>query len=301
MTLVILALDALDAQLVDDFGCDGFHLGTSTGLQTDANMHPVPFTLEVWPSVATGLRPEGHGVTSSGTSEWDNPVIHHASKFTGHLPEQQRNKLGDLANKLTGAEWTFGTTDAPTIFDGPSRVVHNWPGVANPEELRTVWEIMEDTEQGDISVEGFEQNIYGIGAEQFGWAREMATHNLEVAGVHIHTPDAFGHPCAVEEQRENLKEAYEWVERHVQEVVASLGEEDELLILSDHGMQVEWLGDENLGKHSFRAFASSTLDSVPQSIYDVYNWVEENMVRVEADDSEMEMPTEILRDLGYVE
>lgn len=299
MTLLVLGLDALDAELVDYFGYDEFHLGTSTDLESIAVMHDTPFTLEAWPSVATGLPPEQHGVTGAGTSEWDNPLVDLASRFTGHMTENMRSRLGDLAEDLLGASWAFGTTDEPTMFDGKYRVVHNFPGVANSREIQRVWDLMNLANDGDISREEFDREILGIAAAQFGWAREMLNHDLEVAGVHVHAPDAFGHPYCRNEER--LEAMYGRVAAFVSELRAELGEGDELLVLSDHGMQVEWLGDETPGSHSWRAFASTTLDTVPDHVYDVKAWVDEHASEVEGVETEIEMPEEQLRDLGYLD
>lgn len=299
MTLAILGLDALDARLIEHFDIDAFHLGTSCELETYAHMHDTPFTLEVWPTVATGLGPDEHGVTGAGTSQWDNPFVHFASKFTGHMTENMRSYLGDIAEQLTGASWTFGVTDDPTIFDGRDRAVHNWPGVKDPRELQGIWDIMNLANDGEISREEFDRRILGIASAQVGWAKEMARHDLEVAGVHMHTPDAFGHPYAWDEER--LGQMYERIAGFVDEVNAALGDDDELLILSDHGMQVEWLDDESPSSHSFRAFASTTLDTVPKSVFDVKDWVEENVEEQDVERTEIEMPEEQLRDLGYID
>lgn len=300
MTLLIVGLDALDAKLIDHYGLEQLNLNTSSELETYAKMHPVPFTLEVWPTVATGLPPKEHGVTGAGTSQWDNPFVDFASKFTGNMTENMRSRLGDIAEELTGAEWTFGVTDQPTIFDGENRCVHNWPGVKKPEELQQIWDLMNAANDGDISREEFDRDVLGIAAEQFGWAREMLNHQVDVAGVHIHTPDAFGHPYAWDQQR--LEEKYERIGGFVSELREALGEDDELLVLSDHGMQVDWFEeDENVSKHSFRAYVTTTLDSVPESVYDVREWVEENVVEGEVTRTEIEMPEETLRDLGYID
>lgn len=298
MTLVILALDALDAALVDDFGCEEFHLNAHGEIESFALMHETPFTLEVWPGVATGLGPEEHGITGAGTSTWDNPLVDFASRFTGRLSENTRKRLGDVAHKITGAEWTFATTDKPTLFDGEDRVVHNWPGVHNSQALQEIWRLMIDTSEGRYSREEFNREVLGTCAAQFGWAREMLHHDVALAAVHVHAPDAMGHPYATE--RDELKRGYERIAEYVRELHEAL-DDDELLVLSDHGMQVEWLDDENPGNHSWRAFAATTYDTLPGHLLDVKAWVEERVQAVDVERSEIEMPTETLRDLGYLE
>lgn len=299
MTLLVIGLDALDARMVEEYDLDGFNLGDSCRIETFANMHDTPFTLEVWPTIATGLPPEEHGVTGAGTSEWSNPVIELASKFTGHLPETTRSRLGDIAESLTGAEWSFGTTNESTIFDGENRAVHNWPGVANPDILLGIWQIMNEAKDGKLSKQQFEREILGVTAEQFGWAQEMTRHDLEVAGVHVHAPDAFGHPYA--EDEESLLKMYKRIENFVEDTVAALDDDDELLLLSDHGMQVTWFDDDTPAEHSWYSYASSTVGSPPESVHDVREWVESHATPVESDHTGIQMPAKILRDLGYIE
>lgn len=82
-----------------------------------------------------------------------------------------------------------------------------------------------------------------------------------------------------------------------------MSEEDDLLILSDHGMTNELVDgpNENFGTYSFRAFVSTTIeDPLPETVFDIYDWVENHAE--EADEEEaMEMPKERLRELGYID
>jgi len=81
-----------------------------------------------------------------------------------------------------------------------------------------------------------------------------------------------------------------------------MSDEDELLILSDHGMTNELIDDQNVdfGVHSFRAFAATTSDDpLPESVFDVRDWIEAHVEDAEEEDA-MEMPKERLRELGYI-
>ncbi|MFB1065913.1 hypothetical protein ACEWFR_18690, partial [Natrinema sp. H-ect4] len=68
MTVVVLALDALDAGLVDHFDLEAVRLESGGEIETFANTQSVPYTPEVWATVATGLEPAEHGITGGGTS-----------------------------------------------------------------------------------------------------------------------------------------------------------------------------------------------------------------------------------------
>lgn len=299
MTLVILALDALDAALVEEFGVDGLRLETDAKLESVAHVRDVPYTPEAWATVATGLHPREHGV-SMGTSTWDNPLIDRLSNYAGHLSMPLRTRLGDLITRTTGADYTIREVDAPTIFDGEARVVHNWPGVARGSELKRAWAIM--GREGQTTAE-FERDIYGLAAEQFGWAREMLNHDVAVAGVHVHLLDGTGHAYA--DDAEKLANSYRRVEAFVTEIRDALDDDDDLLVLSDHGMVVEFYSDEGdrdlpIANHSWRAFVSSTTDTVPETIFDVREWVEEHAGAVGSARETLDIDRDRLSDLGYI-
>lgn len=299
MTLVVLGVDALDSALVDEFDVDGLRLSSSTQMETVAHVRDEPYTPEAWATVATGLHPREHGI-STGTSEWDNPVVDFLSNYAGRLSMSWRSKLGNLIEETIGAEYTIAEVDAPTIFDGDDRIVHNWPGVHNGDELKRAWNIM--WREGQTEAE-FERDILGLAAEQFGWVREMLEHDVAVAGIHIHLLDATGHAYC--DQPEQLRHSYERAESFVQEVESRLGPEDDLLVLSDHGMVVDFYADEDdrdhsPGRHSWRAFASSTVENVPESVFEVYDWVETHVETTENSANRLDIDEERLRDLGYI-
>lgn len=302
MTVVVLALDALDSGLVDYFDLDLLRLNAYGKMETFAHMQDSPYTPEVWASVATGLHPEEHGVTDAGISRWDNPIVNFASHFTGRLPLGLRIKLGAIARNTTGAEYAVGETESESIFDGDGRVVHNWPGVANGEELAAVWHVMFD--EPDHTDAEFERKMYGTAAGKLAWAEEMVAHNVVLVGVHVHILDALGHAYA--DNEEKLHKAYEWTADWVNRIQNSLGEEDDLVILSDHGMVTTFYSDEgDRGQdpaiHSWRAYAASTFDDVPESVFDVKSWLEPKVGRYEDQSEELRLPEDQLRQLGYIE
>jgi len=268
-------------------------------METVAHMRDQPYTPEAWATIATGANPEEHGI-SGGTSSWDSPVIDYLSNFTGRLSMSMRSDLGSLVERLTGAEYTIAEVDMPHMFNGDDRVVHNWPGVHNGEELKRAWSMM--WQEGQTYAE-FEREIHGLAAEQFGWAREMLNHSVAVAGVHIHLLDAAGHAYCSDQPR--LQAVYERAGEFVDEIRAELSDDDDLLVLSDHGMVVDWYDDEDdrgmsPGNHSWRAFASSTLDSVPRTVFDVPEWVNRYADEIQESSDQLDINEEQLRDLGYI-
>lgn len=304
MTLIVLALDGLDAGLVEHFDASSFVLESACQIETFAHAREKPYTLEVWPTVATGLGPDEHGVTGSGTSTWDNPLLELASHFTGLLPEGTRGTLGDLVRRSVGEREELGRTEVETIFDGEGRVVRNWPGVGTGRDLQYAWDLMNAASE-DMPQAEFERKLLGLCAEQFGWVREMLHHDVQLAGIHVHTLDAAGHAYAADE--ESLERVYHRVGEYVDELVAALSPDDDLLLLSDHGIHVTFFGPDatsdhiDPGSHSFRAFASATTPDLPKNVYDVRAWVERTIPdRSERRSEAVDLSFEQLRDLGYV-
>lgn len=300
MTVVILALDALDAGLVEYFDITEFKLKSNQEIGTFAHSKDNPYTPEVWATVATGLGPEEHGITGSGTSEWSNPIFELASRFTGNLNESTRGTLGRFVREKTGEREQIGETNTESIFDRDGAVVHNWPGVHDGSDLQRAWDLMNAVAEGKPKHE-FEQELLGLAAQQFGWAREMLHHDVSLAGVHVHTLDAAGHAYADDEK--SLQRIYERVGGFVDELVQKLGSDDDLLLLSDHGMRTSFHGeteDGPPGTHSWRAYASSTTNSVPDNVFEVVDWVDEQVTHQAIADEQIDIDEEHLRNLGYI-
>jgi hypothetical protein len=198
-------------------------------------------------------------------------------------------------------------TSADTFFDGPKRTVENWPGVTSGKELIDVWNI---TNAG-YSSSTFDREVLGKAAGQFGWAREMLHHDPVLAGVHIHALDVCGHAYA--NGRDDishstgrigdLERTYRNVAGKIDQLRAVLSDDDDLLIVSDHGMRNELIDehDVDFGVHSYRAYAATTIDDrLPETVFDVHDWVEDHVETGEEEEA-MEMPKEQLRELGYIE
>lgn len=314
MTLVVLGIDALDAAQVEYFDIDTFRLATHGEMETFAHQNPIPHTGEVWPSVATGLHPSEHGITHGGESKWDNIVVEYASRIAGpYLSMGTRADLGRLIRRFTGADWEINETSEGTFFDGEGRHVHNWPGTINGNEVRTVWRHINHTVDEGSPQEDFDRELSANEAQKFAWVEEMLNYESVIVGTHIHLLDASGHAYARNE--DHYRQFYEKAAAYVERIRAAMAEDDDLLILSDHGINTEWLENDtehiesmpDAGHHSFRAFSSSTLDTRPTSVFDVPEWVEQNIgphqeaYDRQKEETELEMPEETLRDLGYIE
>jgi len=186
------------------------------------------------------------------------------------------------------------------------RTVQNWPSVAEGHELVDVWNM---TNSG-YSRSEFDREVLGKAAGQFGWAREMLHHDAVLAGVHIHALDVFGHAYADKKDDMNhstgriqdLERVYRDVADRVGAIRDTMSEDDELLVISDHGMSNTLIDNAsaNFGTHSFRAFASTTIeDPLPETVFGYYDWVEQHVEDAKGEDP-MKMPEERLEKLGYI-
>ena len=300
MTLIVLALDAVDAGLVEEWEIESLMLEQNREIETFDYSKPWPYTLEVWPSIATGKHPREHGVDGENSSNWStslNPLFNLGSKI---LPDKLRMRIGAILEDA-GLEYSIREVDCETFMDGENRVVHNWPCVANSEVLDEMWDIFKED---SYTVEELNRIVFGKSAGQFGWAREMLNYNLELAAVHIHALDIMGHTYTTSEEHtlDDLRASYEKAGKFIDEIRDEMNKDDDILILSDHGM-TNSLFDEEPGIHSYRAFASTTIDEpLPKSVFDYKDWIEENCSEIKDENQEnVSMPKEQLKELGYID
>jgi predicted AlkP superfamily pyrophosphatase or phosphodiesterase len=299
MVLVVLALEAVDVRLAADFGCENLLLDEHTKLQSVAHRLEHPHTGEAWPSIATGLHPTEHGLTGHG--EWDSPVLTGLSRLAHRLnvSGDVRSRLGDAIKQNTGQDWQLQVVDEPTFLDGEYRAVHNWPGVYRNEALHYIWGLFEEVKEDRMSEETLIRETYTEAASKFGWVHEALEHDVELAATHVHVVDVLGHLYSDDEAA--YRQVYRDIDRRVGAVRDALDDGDDLLILSDHGMETTWLDDPDPGTHSWRALASSTVDAPPEDALDIREWVEAHVEEVDTERTRADIPEEQLRELGYID
>ncbi|WP_247002227.1 alkaline phosphatase family protein [Halosolutus gelatinilyticus] len=303
-TLGIVALDAADYRLARDWNCDNLLLENHRELETFAYSNRYPNTVEVWTSAATGAHPEDHGLLSTGEhQDWRNPLLEYASKVAPYvLPKDVRVAIGTRLrgdNDDDGAGMAMRQTSHSHLFEPEGRVVRWWPGVTPGEHVSETWHWFNLASNGELSDAELWRRLYGNAGVELGWLQGMAQAEVAVAGIHMHVLDAAGHTFASHPDR--LRDVYERVDAMVGSLRDRVGD---LLIVSDHGMQVEWIdGDDEPGLHSWRALASTTLSEPPESVYDIRDWVDERADKGRDADRRAVMDTteEQLRELGYLE
>ena len=292
--IAVLGLDALDIALVERWGCENLQLDAIAPLETEAWSTEYPHTREVWPSIATGKTPAEHGLSLDDTSEteWSNPLIDAASRMSSYLlPRSVREVIGESLHHQTKRE--LPQTETAHLFDD----VYMWPGLTPATHLTDSWAIYDRVREEKITEAELRNELRTLFLDEVGW---LAQASGSVVGVHSHILDVAGHLFARREDR--LREYYESVDA----LVGWLRYEvDELVVISDHGMQVSWFDeDTEPGQHSFRAIVAATceIEGLPDSIYDVKEWLSSNASsQSESRAASMDVTTDQLRSLGYIE
>lgn len=296
----VLALDAADFRLFNEFECDNLKLDKCQRLETDAWSGDRPGTKEVWPSVATGVTPEVHGWTYEKYDPGDGKPVGKVS-YKAPLPIRIGRHFSEIIPKtakqaVRGYYSDHGLEHIQVDHDHCFDEVYMWPGITPATNLSISHVIMGGAQQGELTHEEVQQRTLDITLEEFKW---LATKTSGLIGAHSHILDVAGHIYC--QRRDRLKDYY----RRVDALVGWLRiESDELVILSDHGMRVGWLDDGEIGEHSFEAVVSSTngLNGLPDSIYDVREWLE-GQTSEDDDKSEIsgsDTTEQQLKDLGYI-
>lgn len=299
MSLVLLGIDGLDAGLLDRWEIDSFNVGRSKSVETFSYSEEIPKTTEVWPTVATGVHPEEHGVDGKTLSDWNNVFLNKGSNYTHYLPQRVTESLYYIADQVLSKERGIKETEHETVFDRSGRTVRYWPGVKNSEILMQAWRLTDQS----YSKNAFHREVSAMFHGKLSWVQKSLEYDPALVGTHTHRTDIMGHKYASQNgEIETLKEEYEKVGQAIESFQNSLDEEDDIILLSDHGMKNHLLDSEpsEYGNHSFRAFASTTLeDEIPESLLDFSEFIESNTRDVEEYEP-LDMPKDRLEDLGYI-
>lgn len=297
-TVAILGIDAADYELCKEWNCSNLLADTHRHIDSFSHSIDVPATLEVWPSIATGLQPQEHGITLSPTDrDSENLLYRLGIRVNQSLPNPLQDRIRRFKEQQMNS--TYPQTSSPTIFSQKGGSVYNWPGVTPCHDWRREGEWFKAVLGGEMSEQEFYKRHLGDVGKGVGWLAAQEQANIPVAGVHIHMLDHMGHLYA--KRPNELRRAYEDVDA----LVGCLRESvDTLVVISDHGMQSNQLDDSDPGVHSWRSFVAATgkYDALPESVLDVNNWLLE-LVSDETDDqttTTVDAPTEHLRDLGYL-
>lgn len=257
MTLAVLGIDALDPDLVDPGAHPNLALADRRAIETIPSHTGEPSTHELWPTILTGLEPAEHGLTLADDGvAWGNPVLAAGSRVADHvLPEGLQSRVGAwlLTNTDTDAFRTPATYYAEngisTVFDGRESTAIGVPNyVVDPDSedrehqlRRSLGDLFErdpDATGGHRSSdpETFYEQCMEMAMIRVARARRAVRGGrYELVFAYTSGLDLVGH---VTYDRPRLRDgAYDEIDEFVGELRGDLGGDDELLVVSDHGLQ----------------------------------------------------------------
>lgn len=323
MTLVVLGIDALDPDLVDPATHPNLTLTSHRAIDTIDSHAGEPSTHELWPTIITGLPPSEHGLELDDGVAWENPFLRVGSDLSEFvLPDALQTRIGAWLLTNTGADafrtpaTYYGDNGIETVFDGRDAKPIGIPNyVVDPDA--------EDREHalrrslGDL----FERDPDATGGHRSSDPHEFYEQCMEMAMIRIARArralrgnrhelvfaytsglDLIGH---VTYDLPGLQlEAYAEIDEFVGELRDDLRDDDELLLVSDHGLQD--------GVHTHEAMVAGTnetmVDSV-DSVLDIRAAIEAELLRTDHSTDERsvrttrgdsDVVTEQLEDLGYI-
>lgn len=325
MTVVVLGLDALDPELVDPDRHPNLTLADFRSIETISSSAGEPSTHELWPTIITGLRPSEHGLTleDDGVS-WGNPVLDIGGSIADYvLPDGLQTRIGAwlLTNTSADAFRTpatyYANNDISTVFDGRESVAIGVPNyVVDPDtedrehnlrrNLGTLFERDPEATGGHVSSDPYEfyERCMEMAMIRLARARRgVRGGRHELVFAYTSGLDLVGHVSY--DLPDLYRSAYDELDEFVGDVRGDLAEDDELLVVSDHGLQE--------GMHTDEAMVAATdpdLVASIDSVLDVRGAIESELDRndhapertfVDAGDSvQGEAVREQLEDLGYM-
>lgn len=329
MTVVVFAIDGLDPELLSSNLHTNLTLSSFKPIDTFVcETTGYPHTHELWPTIITGLPPEEHGIIYKGNVAWENPLIRISGRVARHLlPQTVRRRAGKLLENYTD-ESAFRTPvsyyrkhDLSTVFDGRDAAPIGIPNyVVDPSEkdrehfLRSN---MGDLFGQDKSIEGgrghttsdpheFYQRCMEMSMVRLARSRRaLRSRDYELVFGYTSSLDLLGHLSYSYPQLQD--QAYDEMDDLVGDLVEDLSDDDELLIVSDHGLQD--------GVHTEKAVISSTdpslIDDI-QSVADIRSAIERELERTDhglarspldidlSAESDSDEIKDHLADLGYI-
>jgi predicted AlkP superfamily pyrophosphatase or phosphodiesterase len=324
MTLVVLGIDALDPDIVDPAVHPNLSLASHRPIDTIVSSSGEPSTHELWPTIITGLRPAEHGLELDDGVAWENSVLSALSDVADYtVPDGLQTRVGAWLLTNTGADafrvpaTYYAENDMETVFDGRGATAIGVPNyVVDPEfedrehQLRRhMGELFErdpDATGGHRSADPvafYEQCLEMAMIRIARTRRALRSREDELVFGYTSGLDLVGH---VSHSRPELQEgAYAELDEFVGELRDDLEDGDELLLVSDHGLQD--------GLHTETAMVAGTDPETVErveSVLDVAGAVDATLAsgvhvpgprwEMEGGDGHSDEVREQLEDLGYM-
>lgn len=280
MTLVVLGLDALDPDLVDPDEHPNLALDSRRAIDTIDSVAGEPSTHELWPTIITGRPPSEHGITLEDGVAWGNPLLAFGSDVADRiLPDRLQTRLGAWLLTNTDSDAFrirasyYGNHDLSTVFDGRDALPIGIPNyVTDPDSEDREHQLRRNL--GDL----FERDPDAVGGHASTDPRTFYEQCLEMLMVRIARVRrgvrsgrhelVFGYTSGLDlvghiayEEPALQERAYTEADEFVRELRADLGGGDELLLVSDHGLQD--------GVHTHEAMVAATSERLVDRIESV--------------------------------
>jgi hypothetical protein len=337
MTTVVLGWDGLDYDRAQEFDVAETFGPHHSRIETFENEHlGTPHTLELWPSIITGERPDVHGIHAAdptGGLDWSNSVLDELSTAAQHvIPAGIREQIG-LVLRNAGAEVDhvrpeyYADEDVQTVFDDRRALPLAIPNyhtdvtdrhglvVDRGADLQSFLTIEErdgkTVHVPDVPIHEYEARLVSEAMKKLGLVRSAVERDYDLVFVWLGYLDSVGHIAPVADDDSWPARAYtqaaEWT-RALQEAMPA---EDTLLTVSDHGLKG--------GEHTHAAFVgadASALVERTDSVLDVADAIDavtsrsgdgtpavRNQFRTEttAEDASADDVREQLESLGYID
>ena len=323
MTVVVFGIDALDPELVDPGKHPNLTLDAHRAIETIQSVAGEPSTHELWPTIITGLPPAEHGLELDDGVAWENPILRTGSTVADSvLPDAVQTRLG---------AWLLNNTDEDafrmpasyyeerglsTLLDGASRQAIGVPNYVvdgdSEDREHQLRREMGDLFERDPEAKGghesadpaqfYEQCMEMSMIRTARVRRGLRSREYELVFGYTSGLDLIGHVS--HDRLELQRRAYDELDDIVGELRGDLDAGDELVLVSDHGLQD--------GLHTDEAMIAATdpgvVDAV-ESVLDVRAAIESLLDEgghepEQRDDRagglESEAVREQLEDLGYV-
>lgn len=322
MVLVVLGIDALDPELVDTADHPNLTLASHHPIATIDSIEGEPSTHELWPTIITGLSPDEHGLQLDDGVAWESPLLRYGSVAATYLlPNTVQTKAGAwLLNNTAEDAFRVPATyyldnDLTTVFDGREAVTIGIPNyVVEPDtedrehslrrNLGDLFERDGNAPGGHRSADPakFYEQCLEMSMVRLARARRaVRSGRNELVFAYTSGLDLIGH---VSYDHPSLqRRAYDELDEFVGELRADLRDEDELLLVSDHGLQD--------GVHTHEAMVAATAPRLVEDIESVLDVRAAIEAELDAHDHEgsgtarlsMDQNDEVssqLKDLGYM-
>ena len=297
--LFIIGIDGVDLTVAREKD-----LLLSETVKWDLEEFPKLHTLRIWPSMFLGSPPhkddDRRDPISHSRSDrdeerltranWGSPTMRYLSKISHLLlPERVRVSVGESL-QYRGILTAHEVEWSDTVFDSLLSKAINIPTydpLPTQRKLKTGWKTR--IREGDAGLEELHDFAREERETVASELDDALDHGYDLTWAYVYCPDIFGHvdydygyPRTVERVRDEV----------IEPVRERLDEHDQLVIVTDHGME----NRDGAGEHRPPGwFTTDTAGQIlPSRPAEVRPWIEE-VVGQQSHNKE-----EVLQDLGYI-